>query len=443
MIEVFKKTPIFRVIIFLVILFLLINSVTTVLLYRDRIEDNTSYQVVNFYKEKRDSAEVVFVGSSNCFSFYSPLFAYNAYGIKTTNFSSSGMGMVAYKYAVEEVKKTQSKAKIVVTVTPLDEMSYSGLHYLADYMPWSMNKLNLLKKYFSQRNESILNSIEYFIPIMRFHERWSEVNPVNIKLDDGTKGATSHIYYLSYVNDISKDYFVSDEREEIPDDWDSIMNDLLDYCDESNTDIVFLFPPRSYTQEEYQRLNSLIDLIEKRHYTVMDLRDKLELIGLNPTYDFYDIRHTNVHGSIKYTDYVIKEVTRHYGLNLEFERDEEYDKAFSVYYEKIRNYVLDVELDMKNRNYHLNRPELLLQNENDERVSIHWDPIENADGYLVYKNGLNGWELVEDVKDATSYTVEGASDDSGLYTVISYRNENGTLKYGNYDYKGIQIGVNQ
>ena len=195
--EIFKKTPFLKVIAFFAILVVLIICCTNVLLYRDRKTDNSSYQIINFYKEEKDSAEVVFIGSSNCFSFYSPLFAYNSYGIKTTNFSSSGMGMIAFKYAIEEVNKTQENAHIVITITPMDEMSYSALHYLADYMPMSMNKLNLLKAYFSRGDESILNSAEYFFPLMRFHERWSELTLDDLILDDG--GFQHCVYLLNFV----------------------------------------------------------------------------------------------------------------------------------------------------------------------------------------------------------------------------------------------------
>ena len=425
MLEVLKKTPILRVICFFLILVGLVIPVQKALLYRDRKTDNSSYQVMNFYKEKEDSLNPVFIGSSCCFSFYSPLFAYNSYGITSNNFASSGMGMIAYKYAIEEVRKTQKDALIVLTITPLDIMNYTALHYLLDYMP-----------------ESILNSLEYFFPLMRLHERWSDLTADDFVLDNGTKGATAHQYYLTYVTDISNDLYFSEERREMPKDWVNIMTDLIDYCDEHDEKIMFLLPPRSYSEEEFTQLNTLVDYISSRGYDVLDLREKAEEIGLDVTHDFYDKRHTNVHGSLKYTDYVINAVTEKYNIQLNHERNEEWDTAFDNYYDLIKANVLDVELDMKQRDYFLGRPELLSAEYRNGSVTMKWNETENADGYLVYRKENNEWIRIGDVS-GTEYSDSDCLDGLNTYTVISYRNDNGVVRYGNYEYKGIGVEVNR
>ena len=440
--EIFKKTPFLKVIAFFAILVVLIICCTKVLLYRDRKTDNSSYQIINFYKEEKDSAEVVFIGSSNCFSFYSPLFAYNSYGIKTTNFSSSGMGMIAFKYAIEEVNKTQENAHIVITITPMDEMSYSALHYLADYMPMSMNKLNLLKAYFSRGDESILNSAEYFFPLMRFHERWSELTLDDLILDDGTKGATSHEYYLTYSNDVNEYFYSSEEKKEMPDNWKELMSELLDYCDENERDVTFLFPPRSYEEDEYKELNSLIDDISSRNYEVLDLRKKYDEIGLDLSYDFYDKRHTNVHGSFKYTDYVIRKIMEKYNIVSKEKNDPSFNQAFDTYYEKIKPYVLDVELDINKRDFFLGRPESLSATYSDDSVSLKWDEVKNADGYAVYRKTDNEWKLLGETQEK-SFTDNEPLNGVNTYTVVSYRNDNGNRKFGNYNYKGIEVEVDR
>lgn len=438
--EVWKKTPKLRVICFLLILVGLVIPVQKILLYRDRKTDNSSYQVMNFYKEEEDSLNPVFIGSSCCFSFYSPLFAYNTYGITTNNYASSGMGMIAYKYAIEEVRKTQKDALIVLTITPLDIMNYTALHYLLDYMPMSKNKLDFIKGYFTYGEENILNSLEYFFPLMRLHERWSDLTADDFVLDNGTKGATAHQYYLTYVTDISDDFFFSEERREMPENWVYLMTDLLDYCDEHNEKIMFLLPPRSYSEEEFTQLNTLVDYINSRGYDVLDLREKAEEIGLDVTHDFYDKRHTNVHGSLKYTDYVINVVAERYNIQLDHERNEEWDTAFNNYYELIKGDALDVELNMKQRDCFLERPELVSAVYDDGSVTIKWNEVENADGYLVYRKENNEWIRVGDTEN-TEYSDSECAEGTNLYTVISYRNDNGVIRYGNYEYKGIGVEV--
>ena len=440
MIEVLKKTPILKVICFFLILVALIIPTQNALLYRDRKTDNSSYQIVNFYKEKKDSAEIVFIGSSCCFSFYSPLFAYNSYGIRTTNFSSSGMGMIAFKYAIEEVKKTQKDAPIVITITPLAEMYYTALHYLADYMPWSMNKLNLIKAYFTRGEESILNSAEYFFPLMRFHERWSTVTYDDLIIDDGTKGATRHEYYLNYINDISENIAHTDTRVEMPALWLEMMSDLLDYCDEKKYEVSFIIPPITYKDNEYEQTNSLVDYIRSRNYEVMDLRDKLDEMYLDPTRDFYDIKHTNVHGSIKYTDYIINHFIKKYNLKTGIQ-DESFDKAYDKDIDYIGYSILDIEADMKYRDYSLKCP-IINGTVNNNNIELSWNKIDNANGYLVYKKQNNQWVKIDEVVDE-KFVDKNVDTKSNTYTVVPYVLVDGVRKYGNYEYAGINIEVNR
>ena len=442
MLDVFKKTPIIRIVCFFVILIALIIPVQNALLYRDRKTDNSSYQIINFYKEKKDSLNPVFIGSSNCFAFYSPLLTYNSYGLKSNNYSSSGMGMIFYKYAIEEVKKTQEDALIVLTITPLDIMNYTALHYLLDDMPWSMNKLNFIKRYFTYGDESILNSIEYFFPLMRLHERWSDIKFDDLIKDDGTKGATAHEYYLTYVNDITDKLFFSDVRNEMPDTWKDIMSDLLDYCDDNKVNIVFLVPPRSFDEEEYTQLNSLLDYISSRNFDVMDLREKAEEIGLDFTCDYYDKRHTNIHGSIKYSDYVINKLNEKYNINLVNERNPEWDKAFDNYYKKIKPYIIDNELNMTLRDYHLDKPKLLSLNKTNGGITLLFSTVENADGYIVYRKDNNEWVIVGE-SNTDQFIDKDYKNGVNTYTVLSYRNDNGKKVYGNYDYKGISVEVKE
>ena len=438
--KVFKKTPWIRVICFFLILFVLISAVQYALLYRDRKTDNSSYQIIDYYNEKKNSLDVVFIGSSCCFSFYSPLFAYNAYGIKTANFASSGMGMLAFKYAVEEVKKTQADAPIVITLSDQDEMEYKSLHYLADYMPMSSTRLKLILSYFSKEGESILNSAEYFFPLMRFHERWSEITIDDLIVNDGTKGATRHEYYLDYITDINNDYYLSDEKLDYPESWEKHISELLDYCDEKKYEVMFMIPPKSFKEDKYKMMNSLVNMIENRGYYVLDLRDKTDDMGLDLAYDYYDKYHTNIHGSVKFTDYVINKVADRYGIELNQEEDKEFSDAFAKYYEIVGHKLIEDELDMTNRDYHLERPKLLSVSKNDKGVCLKWNEVDGADGYDVYRKEDNEWVKVADAS-GNEYVDTRYLNGDNTYTVFSYRNDNGIKKYGNYDYEGINIKV--
>ncbi|MBQ6334433.1 MAG: hypothetical protein IJI46_05145 [Erysipelotrichaceae bacterium] len=443
MIEYLKRfrAPYIRIICFCVILFVLAYHAQYYLQYRERYNDNSSFQVIDFYKEEKNSADAVFIGSSCCFSFYSPLFAYESYGIRTLNYSSSGMGMMAYRYAIEEVRKTQKEVPIILTITPNYQMEYLGVHFMSDYMPMSGNKIAFLSRYFTQDGESILNSIGFYATIMEYHDRWVEMEPDDFIIDEGIKGATRHKYYLSTINDITEQYLLSAEKEEMPDQMAYLMNDLLDYCDEKKENIIFLLPPRVYSAEQYRQLNTLADLISDRGYDLLDLRDKLEEIGLHTDRDFYDVSHTNIHGSIKYTDYLLNYLKQHYELHSV--EDQGWDKAVEKYHTIIDPYVLDIETDMTKRDYFLDRPELLsLVKENDSNI-LNWQNVQEADGYVVYRKTDSGFEKVYETGDTSFKDEEVNADMNYTYTVIAYKLENGERVYGDYDYAGLSLKEGQ
>lgn len=433
--------PLVRVICFFVILGVLASTAQYYLQYRERYNDNSSFQIINFYKEKKNSADAVFIGSSITFSYYSPLFAYDSYGVKTINYSSSGMGMMAYRYAIDEVRKYQKDALIMLTITPNYQMNYLGVHFMSDYMPLSKNKVAFLTRYFTQDEESILNSIGFYVTLMEYHDRWAEMDLEDFMIDEGIKGATRHKYYLSTVNDVSEYRLSTEEREDMPELMRDLMTDLLDYCDEKQeSNIVFILPPKSYSEEEYRQFNTLYDLIQSRGYDVLDLRDSLDEIGLFADQDFYDINHTNIHGSIKYTDYMIRYIMNRYSCHTE--RDEKWEKALNKYKTIIEDHLIDVEMDIENRDFYLEKPKLLSLVQDENKVVLNWETVKDADSYYVYRKEDKGFVRISEELHSDTFT--DTDIESGMtysYTVLSCRNDNGKILFGNYDYVGVSIEV--
>ena len=439
----FKKRyliPLIKTILFMLVVFLIVGNVQYLLQYRERHNDNSSFQIINFYKEDKNAMDAVFIGSSCTFSYYSPLLAYKSHGLKTTNYSSSGMGMLAYRYAIEEVRKTQKDALIVLTVTPSEEMQYLGVHFMADYMPLSMNKVRFLTRYFTQDGESILNSIGFYFTLMEFHDRWAEVTKDDLVIDEGIKGATRHHYYLETINDISEYCETETQKLAMPKQMEYLMNDLLDYCDAKKENIVFLFPPKAYTAEEYGEMNTLTDLIRERGYEVLDLRDQFDELHLDIKQDFYDIDHTNIHGSIRYTDYLARYVMKKRECTLG--SDAKWDEAVNKYDQIIKNNVLDIETDMIHHDYAMDKPQSLDAQVENGNVSLTWSGVDEADRYFVYRKTDGGFLKIGETSEL-SFTDKNVDKNVYTYTVLSLKEENGEMIYGNYDYRGVKVEVNK
>ena len=89
-------------------------------------------------------------------------------------------------------------------------------------------------------------------------------------------------------------------------------------------------------------------MVEERGYTVLDMREKADEIGLDYTTDYYNRSHTNMHGALKTSKYLTEFLLEKY----DFEdkrgnsRYAAWDEAYLKYYYECLEPNL-IEADMK------------------------------------------------------------------------------------------------
>ena len=77
-------------------------------------------------------------------------------------------------------------------------------------------------------------------------------------------------------------------------------------------------------------------------------------------------------------------------------------------------------------------------------VSISWESVENADGYVIYKqNGNDKWAAIEDTTVLNYQDYDVKSETVYSYTVVPYRIISGEKVYGNYLYNGIELTASE
>jgi len=194
-----------------------------------------------------------------------------------------------------------------------------------------------------------------------------------------------------------------------------------------------------------EKINVVNEIIESRGYPTINILDKYEELNLDLTQDYYNNNHTNIHGSIKYTYYLSEYLIKNYGF-----KDKRNDSAYSTwnkgykeYYEYMKPYVLDFELNPEYRNFDLAAPKDVAVVNNDMTVTVSWNKIDSADGYVIYrKQGLgSAWKEIGQVSDISFEDKDIKKDKSYYYTVVPFTEENGERYYGNYLYNGINIEV--
>jgi len=409
--------------------------------------DFTAYQnITAFYDESKSSLDAVYIGSSNCFAYWNPLLAWNRYGIAVYPYACNSNPFFSTEYLIREARKTQPDAVFIVNINTLSdgEIEYADMHNLLDCMPLSLNKIKLINHLTKMGGYTASESLEFYLPIIRYHSRWAELSKSDIEEElYGLKGASKYDAYLFRVEDISDRYILTDERSTLSAEAISSTNSMLDYCDEENISVIFVTVPQARLDEnDISRYNALNALIESRGYTTLNLLDKTDEIGLDKTTDFYNIHHTNIHGSVKFTYYLAEYLIEQYGFTNKA-ADNTYDswnESYNKYADIIAPFFLSFESTPEIQSKDLKAPSLSVCIGKDASL-VQWDKIEGADGYeIYYKDEIkNSWTRIADVTSQSVSLLLSENEDEPYCTVVPYSVKNGIRYYGNYSYLGILL----
>lgn len=441
-----KCKNLLKAVVFLLIFVILFCSISKVFTAPG---DYRNYQwIAGFYEEPEDSLDAVYIGSSNCYAFWNPLVAWEKYGITVYPFNSNTQPIIAAEHLIKEVRKTQPDALFILNTNTLGEKMMTNVryHYLLDYLPFSMNKLSLTQYLSEAAGLSFEDSLEFYFPIIRYHTRWDELSYQDFHYEvDGLKGASAYRLYLETAEDISKDYIITDETAAPPDFITEAFTSLLDYCDEEDVNILFVTVPRAEESELIaKQINALNQQITDRGYPVLDLMDQPEVMGANPIRDYYNIGHMNVHGSVKYTQYLSEYLIEHYGF--EDKRGQaayaSWDEGWEAYSEVLSQSVLEFELDLTCRDFTISSPKNLKAKATKDGVQLSWNASQGAEQYVIYRKLSGGTWSSYAVTEALSFTDAHAQSGSRyVYRVVPACQRDGATYYGEFAYFGVTVDV--
>ena len=423
----------------IVMIFTAFAHVFTVTEYR------TAECIKSFKNEAPGSLDAVYIGSSNTYAFWEAPVAWNKYGIAIHNYTAPGMPPSALKYMIEECRKTQPDAVYLINVNLFKSYGFQTkhLHYLADFMPWSMNKVNMIMNLqpLTKDEDSLL---EYFFPIVRFHGNWDNLSSkAFIRTAEDMKGAVHYSGFMRLTSDVSEGRLIHHKKRKIQDNEREILYALLDYIEKENVKVQFISVPQNISGGiKLRRMNTAIKHIEEAGYDVLDLYDHPELMGIDFTKDFYNRAHTNVWGSMKFIDYLSKYLIDRY--DFEDKRGQaayaSWDAAAEKYYETLGVSIPDFIYNLEERDYELAAPSLEFA-VNGSNVTISWTKSEGAEGYCLYIKESGGvWTYLDQVgEDARSYMQSNVENPAEIrYLVVPFTvKDDGRMAYGDFEYKGI------
>ena len=166
-----------KTIIFLFIFGILFRLVFGILWVRTPIRD--------FYKEPRNSLDVVYLGSSNAYAHFNTTLAYQKYGFTTGIMAADAMPFLMVEYLIKESEKYQSPNLYVIDIARVaDEFgnhSEGDIRKSTDSMRFSYNRIQAINEILSYTDIKKSDYINYYLSYTLYHDRWEDFLRGNLK----------------------------------------------------------------------------------------------------------------------------------------------------------------------------------------------------------------------------------------------------------------------
>lgn len=264
-----------------------------------------------FLEEKEDSVDIMVVGSSHAYCNVIPAQIYRDTGYSTYVLSAPCLTMPLAYYYIKEGLKTQSPKLIMLEMTGFYFNRYMGHAKAAiGYMPFSSNRLGAIRTS-AEPDERI----GLLFPLYNYHDRWEE-----FKLSDYFEKRPDQIsdiyagYTVLYQNEVQTErservFEYTDEDIELQSQY---LKKIRELCNENGVELeLFIAPAASYVSKADKQI--IFDI--PGDFELTDFNDGFDAIGLDLSRDFYDARHLNLYGAVKFTSVLSAYIEENYSFD--------------------------------------------------------------------------------------------------------------------------------
>ncbi len=328
-----------RIIAFLCALIVIIGAVVYLgaVLQDSRLDNREGHLLCGYY-DTTDPHDVIFIGDCEVYEGFIPATLFEEYGITSYVRGSSQQTVFMSYHLLEETLEREMPKAVVFNVLALhyDEPPRESISRMGiEDMRWSKHKLGAINSSLTE-DESLLS---YFLPILRYHDRWSELEGDDFKYAFDKHIDITHQGYL-----MQTDIIPVTEWGEPEENFDLLPERAMEYlekmrtlCEEKGVEFILCKAitnsPKYYWYPEWDA--QIVKYAEEKGLAYYSMIGKEEEIGIDWTKDTYDAGlHLNVYGAEKMTSFFGKILAESHGLT-----DKRSDTELSaIWQERIDSY---------------------------------------------------------------------------------------------------------
>lgn len=336
-----------------IVVFLLITA--AVFHFFTLVYDSAPDQQVEAYRTlPENSVDLAIVGSSAVYRYFNTMQAWEQYGITAYDYAVAGANGENNIFSIKDVLKTQKPKALLVEVRGYfgsrDVAEFNGdmYRYIKNYRN-PLDRWKILRHYAKLNGMKFSSSqLPYYLTLMMMHDDHKAIlQAKNWKRAlKGSKGQDlmEGKWFMGYtpkarVVQMPAPVYDPDIRHDLNPTGEEALRELLDYCSETGQKVILVSSPYIYSPDDNADMNAVQDIADEYGVTFLNGNKDASSIGIDYNVDFYNTYHTNLLGSVKYTDYILDRVREildlpdhrgEKGLQLWDERDAAYNERKKV-----------------------------------------------------------------------------------------------------------------
>jgi hypothetical protein len=330
----FLKASIFIIIFFIILYFIgkILNPSGT------NGEWYESKSILDFYKQDKNTMDILYIGNSGVYTSISPMKIYEQYGITGFDLSTPGQKVWSSYYFIKEGLRFQSPKIIFLDVGEFfsgkSNQKEQDKRKVIDPMQLAKNKIEMIND--PNYEFSNYDKITCILPTLRYHSRWSRITEEDFRKLTRKEEETYKGFVLNFNKKCYKGKKIQisnnkiDKKDEdieineIPIEVREELNKIIETCNENNCKLVLLkIPePTNWNEEKHNIVESYAD---ENNLQFLDFNqdDILSIDWKNDTFDSGD--HLNTYGAEKISEYLGAYLKTNYNLE-DHRSDLKYDK---------------------------------------------------------------------------------------------------------------------
>ncbi len=303
-------------------------------------------RLFGFYDLKRDSVDVVFVGTSVTFTSFMPMEAWNDYGIAAYNYCTNVMFENSIRYSIREVERRQSPKLIMVDISPFYFEHYAGkkewpeedrekyIKFNLDSRMYNPDRFALVYEINRDRKGDFSDYWYYFFDISRYHTNELKLSHYDNAEKQIPRGYLFLEHNVGAVFSAEKEAKADDGHvDPITEQEQRYLDQLLETAEKADAEVVFYGPPIYFRKKiEVGRKNYVKKYIEERGFKFADFSGDQEIVGIDDKTDLWNASHFDSLGAEKVTDYLCRYIKSEFDIP-DRRNDESYSELNEDYKE--------------------------------------------------------------------------------------------------------------